>query len=516
MTSIDIQQKITADAREQEIKQYYALRNIHQEFNDQFLRAGAEGVNPIINELQQLKRFAHAIRQATVPMQHSVYMILQRLNQIDEAILKVESNVTQSTSSQYSTIAIKGAEMDSHREGASQLSSSVTTSSSVESSTYNDLKNNTETPQFLTSSNKSVQYHQINASSGSAPHGASGSSFFQTSTNLPPPLTLPNTSLGSFSNNGNSQNPINQGLINTLSEGNTALNEYPQLYTTGTSASVTQSKSATICASTTHYQSQFQQPSNLTGESVLLSNVHANQLHLQVQYQQQLSTVPSTLIGSSQPSIGPMPINDDVVKSETTPAFSYDPQRMLISDDGSILMNQFATYEIANAAFDRLYKGSNRNYELVITPAECFYSWYDDQLYECDKMSKDTRVWFGRVHRMITYMKTFLPDNTNIELKPSPSDASIDKVNIWRASVMALANQAEKKIVQFATEHSAQRDAKKSANKKSKIVYAVNQILKNLSEIPITKFPCPKNVVDHCVSNFPSLSNILAFHNTAM
>ncbi len=189
---------------------------------------------------------------------------------------------------------------------------------------------------------------------------------------------------------------------------------------------------------------------------------------------------------------------------------------MLISDDGSILMNQFATYEIANAAFDRLYKGSNRNYELVITPAECFYSWYDDQLYECDKMSKDTRVWFGRVHRMITYMKTFLPDNTNIELKPSPSDASIDKVNIWRASVMALANQAEKKIVQFATEHSAQRDAKKSANKKSKIVYAVNQILKNLSEIPITKFPCPKNVVDHCVSNFPSLSNILAFHNTAM
>jgi hypothetical protein len=543
------QHKAAAEAREQEIRQYYALRNIHQEFNDQYLRSTSESVNPITTELQQLKRFAHAIRQATIPMQHSMYMILQRLNQIDEAITKLEDNSSAATTIQsqptsennfgmtHSTVSNTKVSSEPVNQGA--IYKSPTTQSS-RAATPQEANINIGSSNMMQSQSqypsKAPNLEQLQPVPPSTTYqhqGLQNQHNYQSfqpmveqrqqnaNLNTPPPLTF--THATTVANNSNS-NVMNNSMAH--------INNYSHVYAPGpmpTTTSQQNSLAITPPMVPTSNLSHNQQP----------SYHQQHQQHIKAQ-QSQVSTIPtlfqpefnkneptsglsllaSTLVNQSTSASNPSEVNPiDVAHftKEDAPAEGglkqYNPSVNEENGTTELFTDELATYEVANQTFDKLYKGSNKNYELSVSLSDCFFTWYNLQLYECDKMNKDARVWFGRVHRMITYMKAFLPDETHIFPKPPSEDR--DRQIVWRGTMMGLAEQTEAKVIQFCVENSSNRVAKKATNKKAKFSFEVNEILKNLSDIPLTKFPCPKNVVDHCQSNFPSLSNILSFHNTA-
>ena len=71
---------------------------------------------------------------------------------------------------------------------------------------------------------------------------------------------------------------------------------------------------------------------------------------------------------------------------------------------------------VGNDAFKELFCKEDGTYSIANKHTfDLFYLWYDRELYKCSKpekkqlMATDT---FNRLHKLITYFKSFLPPNT--------------------------------------------------------------------------------------------------------
>ena len=189
------------------------------------------------------------------------------------------------------------------------------------------------------------------------------------------------------------------------------------------------------------------------------------------------------------------------------------------------------TNELANKAFNRLYKVKSTYVMQGITVADCFYSWYNERLYECDlPMTKEQRKCFGLIHMIVTYTKQFLPDNTIIHPKPIPQDQdelSLDGASSktlvltssWEDTIRNLARSAEENMMKLCNkfrEHDTGCDeielCSSSSSKRKRISPLVSTMYKLLRKIPWSAFPRPQHIVDFCKSNFPSLSDVETIH----
>lgn len=178
--------------------------------------------------------------------------------------------------------------------------------------------------------------------------------------------------------------------------------------------------------------------------------------------------------------------------------------------------------DAANQAFDKLYLVKGTYVMQGLSPADCFYSWYDNELYNCTgPMSKEKRKCFGIIHVMVSYMKLFLPDKTIINRKPhsetsSTSASTSSMLTPWQSSIRDLGRSAEVKMMDLCNKHrgfDAEGDSNQQPGKRKRVGVLVSTVSKVLREIPFSAFPHPVNVVDHCISNFPSLSSIEEFHH---
>ncbi len=189
------------------------------------------------------------------------------------------------------------------------------------------------------------------------------------------------------------------------------------------------------------------------------------------------------------------------------------------------------TNELANHAFNRLYKVKSTYVMQGLTIADCFYSWYNERLYECDlPMTKEHRKCFGLVHMIVTYTKQFLPDNTIIHPKPIPQDqdelsldgassSTHEMITSWEDAIRNLARTAEDNMMKLCNkfrEHDSGSDyielGPSSSSKRKRIGPLISTMYKLLRKIPWSGFPRPENIIDSCKSNFPSLSDVETIH----
>lgn len=225
---------------------------------------------------------------------------------------------------------------------------------------------------------------------------------------------------------------------------------------------------------------------------------------------------------SSSNAIPINPVNPIIHKAshgETIPVVSEPTVSGTLQKD----VNTNAVNE-ANEEFDKLYRVKGTYVLQGLSPADCFFSWYDREFYKCTHpMSKEKRKCFGVIHTMVSYMKLFLSDNTTINPKPQighptvSTSTALPSDTLWQQTMRELAKISENNMLEVCNKIIGVDSSKASksdvpSTKRKKISPLVSSMGKMLREIPFSKLPKPTNVVDNCMSNFPSLTKVEEFH----